>query len=133
MKTDERIKQTGEVFTPPKLVEEILDKLPQECWEDGKTWLDPTCGDGNFLVAVKDRLLALGRPLNEVLSVIYGVDIMQDNVDDCKARLDPDNLYPEIVNKNIICADGLKYHYRFDDSFPYDAEAVWNSSDLWED
>ena len=123
MRTKERVKQTGEVFTPPELVEEILDKLPQEVWNDTeKTWLDPSCGNGNFLVAVKDRLLARGRPLYEVLSKIYGVDIMQDNVDECRARLDPDNLYPDIVNNNIICADALRYHYRFDGSYSYDDE-----------
>ncbi len=53
-----RRKQTGEDFTPAPLVNEILDKLPTEIWKDAsKTWLDPTAGNGNFLVEVKKRLM----------------------------------------------------------------------------
>lgn len=130
MRTEERKDELGEVFTPSKLVEEILDKLSQECWDDhSKTWLDPTCGNGNFLVAVKERLLK-NNSLEQVLSRIYGVDIMQDNIDECRARLDPDNLHPCIVNKNIVCADGLRHHYRFDGSPPYDKTQKEKQEDL---
>jgi hypothetical protein len=51
-------KERGEVFTPMKLVNEMLDKLPQEVWSDEKKkWLDPATGMGNFPVAVYIRLM----------------------------------------------------------------------------
>jgi type I restriction-modification system DNA methylase subunit len=48
-----RVKATGEVFTPTPLVEEILDKMDQQLFIDPtKTFLDPSCGDGQFLASV---------------------------------------------------------------------------------
>lgn len=123
MRTEERKKELGEVFTPVELVNEILDNLDETLWADpNKTWLDNSCGNGNFLVEVKRRLLEEGHSLENVLGRIYGVDLMQDNVEECRERLDPNNEYPNIMEKNIIQADGLRYHYRFDGSPVYDLE-----------
>lgn len=47
---DDRIEIMGEVFTPPKPVNEMLAKLPATCWQRGKTFLDPSAGTGNMLV-----------------------------------------------------------------------------------
>ena len=48
----------GEVFTPPKLIEQIVDHFPQEVWYNPHlTWIDPTCGIGNFLIIVYIRLM----------------------------------------------------------------------------
>lgn len=127
MRNEKRIREIGEVFTPPELVNKILDKISQDIWLDSeKTWLDPTCGNGNFLVEIKDRLLKNGHFIENVLSRIYGVDIMQDNIDECKDRLDPDKKYRHIVDNNIVCADALRYHFRFDGSHPYDQEEIFN-------
>lgn len=87
MKTKERTKQNAEVFTPPALVEEMLEKLPQETWEAGKTFLDNSCGDGNFLVAVLTRKLLEGHDPINALETIYGTDIMRDNIQECRLRL----------------------------------------------
>ena len=116
-----RIKSTGEVFTPTKLVQEILDKVPTEIFIDSnKTYLDPTCGDGQFLGEVLIRKVENGIDFEQALSTIYGVDLMQDNVDLCRERLlcGQEHLRP-IVEKNIVCADALRYHYRFDGTDPY--------------
>ena len=116
-----RIKSTGEVFTPTSLVQEILDKLPQELFADPtKTYLDPSCGDGQFLGEVLIRKIENGINFEQALSTIYGVDIMQDNVDLCRERLlcGQEHLRP-IVERNIVCADALKYQYRFDNKDPY--------------
>jgi type I restriction-modification system DNA methylase subunit len=140
MRTKERKKSLGEVFTPPELVEEILNQLPPEVWQDTtKTFLDNSCGSGNFLVAVLERLLQTDAdPLN-ALARVHGVDIMQDNVDECRQRLKQKmfdaltNSKPftvnelqvnEILERNIVCADGLRYHYRFDGTPPYDIEVI---------
>jgi len=116
-----RIKATGEVFTPTELVQEILDKIPNEVFTDpSKTYLDPSCGDGQFLGEVLIRKVENGIDFEQALSTIYGVDLMQDNVDLCRERLlcGQEQLRP-IVEQNIVCADALRYHYRFDGSDPY--------------
>ena len=120
-----RIKQTAELFTPTNLVREILDKLPQELFADPeKTFLDNSCGDGQLLSEVLIRKVENNIDFEKALSTIYGVDLMSDNVQLCRDRLlcGREDLR-HIVEKNIVCADGLRYHYRFDGSHPYDDEA----------
>ncbi|NJO62666.1 MAG: N-6 DNA methylase [Richelia sp. RM2_1_2] len=89
MKTITRKKELGEVFTPPELVEEILDKLPPDIWLDPtKTFIDPSgCGNGNFLIGVKNRLLKHNHTQNNILPRIFGVDIMEDNCVETILRL----------------------------------------------
>ena len=119
-----RVKATGEVFTPTPLVQEVLDQLPQEQFVDpSKTFLDPSCGDGQFLGEVLIRKMENGSTFEQALSTVYGVDLQQDNVDLCRERLlcGREDLR-HIVEQNIVCADGLRYHYRFDGSYPYDDE-----------
>ena len=117
-----RVKSTGEVFTPTTLVQEMLDQLPQELFKDPtKTFLDPTCGDGQWLGEVLIRKVENGIDFKTALSHIYGADLMPDNVKLCQDRLlcGREDLR-HIVEQNIVCADALKYHYRFDRSPPYD-------------
>ena len=116
-----RIKATGEVFTPTALVQEILDKLPKKVFTDStKTYLDPSCGDGQFLGEILIRKVENGIDFEQALSTIHGVDIMQDNVDLCRERfLCGQKHLRAIVERNIVCADALRYHYRFDGSDPY--------------
>jgi len=119
-----RVKATGEVFTPTPLVQEMLDKLPLEQFTDtNKTFLDPSCGDGQFLGEVLIRKIENGSTFEQALGTVYGVDLMQDNVELCRERLlcGREDLR-HIVEQNIVCADGLRYHYRFDGSHPYDDE-----------
>ena len=133
-RTTDRIKQTGEVFTPLPLVDEILDKLPEEVWTDpSKTFIDNSCGDGNFLVRVLARKLKYHpTKLFEAVSTIYGVDLMPDNINQCRERLfgelfkharetnqnktflDRGDDIWEIITQNVVCHDALTYHYRFD-------------------
>ena len=119
-----RVKATGEVFTPTERVEKELNKLDQQLFVDStKTFLDPSCGDGQFLASALYRKLQNGIGFETALGTIYGVDLMQDNVELCRERLlcGREDLR-HIVEQNIVCADGLRYHYRFDGSYPYDDE-----------
>ena len=111
-----RVKATGEVFTPTPLVQEILDQLPIDQFQDPtKTFLDNSCGDGQFLSEVLIRKMENGSTFEQALSTIYGVDLMPDNVALCRDRLlcGQEHLR-HIVENNIVCADALLYHYRFD-------------------
>jgi len=84
----DRVKKTGEIFTPTDLVIEILQNMDIEQFAPGKTVIDPACGDGQLLVPVKWlKILHFGMNEQEALKDIYGVDIMRDNVDLCKKRL----------------------------------------------
>jgi type I restriction-modification system DNA methylase subunit len=110
-----RVKATGEVFTPTPLVQEVLDRLDPSLFQDPtKTFLDPTCGDGQFLGEVLIRKIENGSTFEQALATIYGVDMMQDNVDLCRERLlcGREDLR-HIVEKNIVCADALTYNYTF--------------------
>lgn len=101
VKSDERVRDLGEVFTPNATVQEMLDLLPTKMWaiHPSPTFLEPACGDGNFLVAILDRKLEriakdyAKRKLPagatseagqfhalEALASIYAVDISIENV-----------------------------------------------------
>ena len=116
-----RIKQTAEVFTPTPLVQEMLDKLEQEdptLFSDPmKTFLDNSCGDGQFLSEVVIRKMERsGCTLEQALSTTYGVEFMEDNVNECRTRLagpEPTEEILEILNKNIVHHDALTYDYSF--------------------
>ena len=117
-----RIKQTNEVFTPTALVIEVLDQMDQVIFTDPtKTVIDNCCGDGQFLSEVLIRKVENGIDFETALSTIYGVDLMEDNVELCRERLQcgREDLR-HIVEQNIVCANALRYHYRFDGSLLYD-------------
>lgn len=118
-----RVKANGEVFTPTALVEQTLDQLDSSVFNSNKTVLDPSCGDGQFLASVLYRKLQNGIDFDVALGSIYGVDLMQDNVELCRERLlcGREDLR-HIVEQNIVCADAMRYHYRFDGSEPYDED-----------
>jgi SAM-dependent methyltransferase len=92
----DRVKETGEVFTPTELVLELCQKLLSknpDSFAPGKTVLDPACGDGQFLVAAKwIKVLNHGMSEEDAVKDLYGVDIMRDNVDLCKRRLGGGNI-----------------------------------------
>jgi len=116
IRRNRRVKVNGEVFTPTPLVREILDLLPAELFTDpSKTFLDPSCGNGRFLLEILRRRLANGMDMAAALRTIYGVDLMQHNVDACRDRLLGDRTdLRHIVERNIVRADGMAYDYTFD-------------------
>ena len=120
---NERIKLNGEVFTPPQLVCDMLDKLPKETWYKGKTFLDPACGNGNFLVEILERKLKRKHGPLDALRTIYGIELMADNVEECRIRIlkiiatheEVTAEHIQVVLTNIVCADALKYDMEFEE------------------
>lgn len=114
-RTQARVKATGEVFTPTELVREMLEQIPIDQFVDPtKTFLDNSCGDGQFLGEVLIRKMENGSTFEQALSTIYGVDLMQDNVDECRKRLLCGRTdLAHIVERNIVCHDALTYDYSF--------------------
>jgi hypothetical protein len=110
-----RVKATSEVFTPTELVIEIIDSQDQAIFCDPEsTIIDNSCGDGQMLGEALIRKMECGSTFEQALNTIYGVDMMQDNVDLCRERLlcGHEDLR-SIVEKNIVCADALTYNYTF--------------------
>ena len=99
IKSRERVAERGEVFTAEREVNAMLDLVKQETERIDSRFLEPACGNGNFLVEILRRKLEVIRrqyqkQLGELelqttiaLSSIYGVDIMKDNVEECCQRL----------------------------------------------
>ena len=125
-RTQARVKSTAEVFTPTPLVQDVLDQLPQELFVDAtKTFLDNSCGDGQFLSEVLIRKMEHGSTFKQALSTIYGVDLMEDNVTLCRDRLlCGQEQYRHIVEQNIVCHDALTYDYNFNGTSKTDQELI---------
>jgi hypothetical protein len=131
--TQEAIKQRGEVFTPPELVRDMLDKLPIGVFKDPqKTFLDNSCGNGAFLFAVMQRKIQNGPMSHKTaLRTIYGVEIDPKNAGECRKRLldgSKDKEAIRIVKHNIICADALNPKHKGWASVGY----MWERSEALE-
>jgi len=112
---DEKREANGEVFSPTELAQQILDQFPDsEFSEADKTWIDHSCGNGQFLSEILIRKLENGHDFEQALSTIYGVEICEANVIECRNRLlcGREDLR-HIVEKNIVCHDALTYDYSF--------------------
>ena len=99
IKSKERVRTRGEVFTAAREVNAMLDLVKDETENIDATFLEPACGDGNFLDEVLRRKLAVckkryGKSAADyekmsflACTTLYGVDIMADNVARCRERL----------------------------------------------
>lgn len=99
IKSKQRVADHGEVFTPPWLVEKMLDLVKDETARIDSRFLEPACGSGNFLVPVLQRKLATvqakyGRNAFErrhfallALMCIYGIELLPDNIVECRTNV----------------------------------------------
>jgi len=99
IKSKKRVADHGEVFTPPWIVEAMLDLVKGETERIDSRFLEPACGSGNFLVRVLQRKLAavelkFGKSEFEkrhyallALMCIYGIELLADNIAECRANL----------------------------------------------
>lgn len=143
IKSRERVQKHGEVFTPDKIVNDMLDLIDKEMINGNRrmteeeawkyidtTYLEPSCGTGNFLVRILDRKLEVVQKnlpkeqwdlgLLRSLCAIYAVDIQQDNVEESKERL------LELIKNGRVEVLGLKDN-KID---PFHFEAMSLSGDL---
>ena len=124
-KSKERVRQHGEVFTAEREVKAMCDLVKDETERIDSRFLEPACGDGNFLSEILARKLAvvkrkygksrLDYEKNAVLaaSSIYGVDILLDNVIACRARMFAlwDKEYKAVCKKD--CNDQTREAVKF--------------------
>lgn len=133
IKSKQRVSDHGEVFTPEWLVEAMLDLVKDESERLDSRFLEPACGSGNFLKKILMRKLAtvelkyakseFDRKNYAILSLmcIYGIELLEDNISECKSNLleifsDYLNLNKEdvlyacgdyVLTKNIVHGDAL--------------------------
>lgn len=134
IKSKRRVADHGEVFTPPWLVEKMLDLVKGETERIDSRFLEPACGSGNFLVPVLQRKLAaveakfgksdFERRHYALLAVMctYGIELLVDNIDECRANMlevfadylnlaETDELYlaaSYVLSQNLVHGDALK-------------------------
>jgi SAM-dependent methyltransferase len=136
-KSKQRVADHGEVFTAEREVNAMLDLVKQETERIDSRFLEPACGNGNFLAEILRRKLAVVKSRYKknaadyefyaVIAVtsIYGVDILQDNVDECIDRMyeifdgeyatnckkdandETRKAVRHILRHNILCGDAL--------------------------
>ena len=134
IKSRKRVAQHGEVFTNPREVNAMLDLVRDESFRLDSRFLEPACGDGNFLIEILRRKLSLLKDIKsptewEFQSLIavgscYGIELLEDNADACRLRLFTEMReqmgkkkctqgYEEslryMLRKNIVCGDALTY------------------------
>lgn len=131
VKSKQRVADHGEVFTPAWMVEAMLDLVKGETERIDSRFLEPACGDGNFLVPILRRKLAAvelkyGKSDFErrqyallALMCVYGIELLPDNIKECRAnlleifaeylKLNPsDDLYRaavSVLSQNLIHGD----------------------------
>ncbi len=134
VKSKQRVADHGEVFTPPWLVEAMLDLVRAETERIDSRFLEPACGSGNFLVRVLQRKLAaveLKYGKSEfakrhyalfALMCCYGIELLADNIAECRANMleiltdyldldEADELYRAasyVLSQNLVHGDALK-------------------------
>lgn len=118
----ERVRKFGEVFTPPEIVERMLDMLEQEspgCFAPEKTFLEPTCGEGVFVLGILRRKFANCRTDAERRTAIrstWAMELQADNVEKtiravteyCERELRLTKADRETIKDHVIQADALK-------------------------
>ena len=108
-RSDERINETGEVFTPMELCYQMVSEIPQTTlMDENSTFLDPSAGSGNFLLALQTELLKYHDLTHINDNMLFGVELMEDNYHEMLNRLGI-----EESNPHIVCADALLYDYSF--------------------
>ena len=133
IKSKRRVAEHGEVFTPPWLVEKMLDLVKGEIERIDSRFLEPACGSGNFLVPVLQSKLATvqakfgksdfekGHYALLALMCTYGIELLADNIAECRANMlevfadylnlaETDELYRAasyVLCQNLVHGDAL--------------------------
>lgn len=138
VKSKQRARDHGEVYTHEREVNAMLDLVAEQAADSEATFLEPACGNGNFLAEILCRKLQTVAQKHKkiqhdyertaliALGSLYGIDLLPDNVAECVARLYqifvehyqtafPKSVKPAVLNaahyilsQNILCGDALK-------------------------
>lgn len=115
-------KSTQEFFTPYEIIKKMCDKISEEDWKNpDKTFLESSFGNGQFILAIIHKRLMAGVDLMTTLKTLFGVELMEDNVQETKHRILEmlDKMEIEyhrpsvmrILNRNLVCSDFFKWDF----------------------
>ena len=108
-RSDLRIDSTGEVFTPLELCDLMVNRISLDVLKDPEsTFIDPSAGNGNFLIALKNRLKEYHSEEYIKDNMLYAIEFMEDNHKEMCERLGV-----TIDHPHYVCADALQYDYSF--------------------
>lgn len=125
IKSKHRVTQYGEVLTPKHIVNAMLDLVKQETERIDSRFLEPACGTGHFLIEILERKLNVVRKRYQrsqleyeryavlAVSSVYGIDLLEDNVEECRKSLYSvfDSAYTELFKKRTkeACRETVRY------------------------
>src|ERR1035441_3486167 len=133
IKSKKRVADHGEVFTPPWMVEAMLDLVKGETERIDSRFLEPACGSGNFLLRILQRKLTavelkFGKSDFEkrhyallALMCEYGIELLPDNIAECRVNMldslagylalkESDDLYRAafyVLSQNLVHGDAM--------------------------
>ena len=108
-RSDLRIDSTGEVFTPLELCDLMVNRISLNVLKDPEsTFIDPSAGNGNFLIALKNRLKEYHSEEHILNNMLYAIELMEDNHKEMCERLGV-----PIDHPHYVCTDALTYDYSF--------------------
>jgi len=88
IRSKENVRDNGEVFTPFVIVDKMVALIPDAAWDDPEyCFLEPACGNGQFLVRIFERRISSGLSIEDALNTMIGMDITHQNILDCHFRL----------------------------------------------
>ena len=145
VKSKQRVADHGEVFTPAWMVEGMLDLVKGETERIDSRFLEPACGDGNFLVQIlKRKLISVEHKYGKsgferqhfalfALMCLYAIELLSDNISDCRAnllrifaeylKLDPsDDVYRAgfyVLSQNLVHGDAMKMRTHKDQAITF--------------
>ncbi len=122
IKSKERVQKFAEVFTPQWVVNDMCDMLEKEnphAFDPEFTFLEPSCGEGIFVLEILRRKFARCKKrvdFTTALRSVYGFEIQADNVKItienveklCGEYFKPNKEELQIISDHIIQCDGLK-------------------------
>jgi len=108
-RSDERIAETQEVFTPAELCESMVSEIEEEILKDPSSrFIDNSAGCGNFIVALIDKLSEYHDRQYVIDHMVYAVELMEDNHQEMCQRIGIPLDHP-----HYVCHDALTYDYGF--------------------
>ena len=108
-RSDERIDETGEVFTPLEVCIKMVNEIPLQTLKNpDSTFIDPSAGNGNFIIALRDNLILYHSEEHILNKMLYAVELMEDNHKEMCERLGISVDHP-----HYVCANALEYDYSF--------------------
>ena len=111
-RSDERIDLTGEVFTPLEVCIKMVNEIPLQTLKNpDSTFIDPSAGNGNFIIALRDNLILYHSEEHILNKMLYAVELMEDNHKEMCERLGISVDHP-----HYVCANALEYDYSFGES-----------------